>query len=65
MNLNLEFFLIYSIGTVFVLLILRYIMVAQNILGMSFKMPVSKLINREECPEYLQKYYAEKEKEIL
>jgi Zn-dependent protease len=65
MNFDIEFFFIYGLGTIFVIFLLRYLLVAQNILGIVFKQPVSRLIDRKKCPQYLQDLYAEKEGQLV
>lgn len=63
MDMTTIFF--YAIGAVVVLFILRYILVAQGILGFMLKKPSSQLINRSDCPQYIREFYASKEKELL
>lgn len=63
--MNITTIIIYVIGAVVVLFILRYILVAQGILGFMLKKPSSQLINRSDCPQHIQEIYAIKEKELL
>lgn len=63
MNITTIFF--YAIGAFVVIFILRYILVAQGILGFVLKKPSSQLINHSDCPQHIQKFYASKEKELL
>jgi Zn-dependent protease len=56
---------IYAICAVLVLFILRYILVAQGILGFMLKKPASQIIDRKACPQHIQEFYAIKEKELL
>lgn len=64
MNFDSEFLLI-AFGAVAVMYMLRYIMVAQALLGLVLQKPVSRLTDRNDCPKYLQDFFAGKEKEIL
>lgn len=57
--------LFYAVGAVVVLFIFRYILVAQGILGFMLKKPACQLIPRSHCPQYIQEFYAGKEKELL
>jgi len=63
MNTTTIFF--YAVGAVAVLFILRYVLVAQGILGFMLKKPSCQLIDRGDCPQYIQEFYAIKEKELL
>jgi Zn-dependent protease len=63
--MDITMIVIYAIGAVVVLFILRYILVAQGILGFMLKKPSSQLINRSDCPRHIQEFYAIKEKELL
>ena len=56
---------IYAIGAVVVLFILRYILVAQSVLGFMLKKPSCQLIDRSNCPQHIQEFYSIKEKELL
>lgn len=63
--MNITTIVIYAVGAVVVLFILRYILLAQGILGFMLKKPYSQLINRSDCPRHIEEFYAIKEKEIL
>jgi Zn-dependent protease len=63
MDMTTIFF--YAIGAIVVLFILRYILVAQGILGFMLKRPSFQLIDRGDCPQHIQEFYAIKEKELL
>lgn len=56
---------IYGFGAVVVLFILRYILAAQGILGFMLKTPSFQIVDRSDCPGYVQEFYALKEKELL
>ena len=56
---------LYGIGALPVLLFLRYILTAQNLLGQVLKKPSGRLIQRAECPPYLHDFYKIKEKELI
>jgi Zn-dependent protease len=56
--------LIYAGGAMVVLVLLLYLLVAQTILGAALKKPSAHLIQRSDCPAYLQEFYALKETEL-
>lgn len=62
MDLNL--ILIYMIGGVVVVALLRYIMAAQAVLGMNLESPALKRVERDQCPEHIREFFAQKEKEL-
>ena len=49
----------------FVGFFLRYVMTAQNILGIVMQSPEVKIVDRSECPAYLRDFYAAKENELI
>lgn len=57
--------LLYVAGIIFVGQFLRYVMTAQNILGIVMQSPDVRIVDRSECPEYLRDFYAVKEKELI
>jgi Zn-dependent protease len=63
--MELSTILFYSIGVFLVLIILRYLLVAQTILGLVLEKPCAHLIERADCPGYLREFYEIKEKELL
>lgn len=57
--------LLYVLGFFLVIIFLRYVITAQNILGMALKNPEVKIVDRSACPGYLRDFYEIQEKEII
>jgi Zn-dependent protease len=63
--MDLQTLLIYAIGAVVVLTMLRYLITAQSILDMNLQHPKPYLAEREKLPEYMRELYETKETELL
>jgi len=57
--------IVYAIGAFVAILLLSYLITAQNILNQVIKYPKLELIERSQCPDYIQEMYQHKEKELL
>jgi hypothetical protein len=55
----------YGTGVFVVLIILRYLLVAQNLLGFVLEKPSNRYCERSDCPGDIQEFYEIKEKELL
>lgn len=61
---TLLYYIIFVTGMFLVIFMLRYILVAQNLLGIRFRPPEFELIDRNQLPSHLKDLYETKESEL-
>lgn len=61
---SLLYYVLYIAGAFIVMFMLRYILVAQNLLGISFRPPLLEMVARDQIPGHLKELYENKEMDL-